>query len=191
MTGSVGVNSRAWWLALAALVLVAGCAGDEAEPPTSPTTDGRDITTSSAGAEITRRDLPHGEDRVVQRVVDGDTLVVDGGERVRLIGIDTPETKDPRRPVECFGREAAGFAESLLASGTEVRLVFDVEEVDRYDRTLAYVYRLRDGLFVNLELLEEGYAQVFTVPPNVEHADDFRAAARRVREQQRGLWAAC
>ena len=129
----------------------------------------------------------------VVRVVDGDTVAVRVGgrdETVRLIGIDTPETVDPRSPVECFGQEASARTEALLPAGTEVRLVVDAEARDRYDRLLAYVYR-DDGTFVNLALVEDGYASVLTYPPNVAHESDFTAAAARARDEGRGLWAAC
>lgn len=135
--------------------------------------------------------LPAGTDTVVERHVDGDTVVVAAGRKVRLIGIDTPETRDPRKPVQCFGREASAFTASLLPVGERVRLVTDVEPVDRYGRTLAYVYRLRDGLFVNAELVRRGYASVYTYPPNVAHADEFVALARTAREAGTGLWGAC
>ena len=135
--------------------------------------------------------LPRGLDTRVERVVDGDTVVVGGGHHVRLIGIDTPETKDPRRPVQCFGREAAAFLESLLPRGAGVRLVGDVEQQDQYDRTLAYVYRLPDGLFVNAQLVRAGYAHVLTISPNVAHADEFVALAEEARQADRGLWSAC
>ena len=128
---------------------------------------------------------------VVRKVVDGDTLEVSGNERVRLIGVDTPETKDPNRPVGCYGKEATSFTASLIPPGTAVRLVGDVEQRDRYGRLLAYVYRRSDGLFVNAELLRRGYAQLLTVPPNVAHTDDFAAIARQAREGSQGLWAAC
>lgn len=135
--------------------------------------------------------LPAGLDVTVERVVDGDTIVVSGGERVRLIGVDTPETKDPNRPVGCFGREASAFTARVLEVGSRVRLVGDVEARDRFDRLLAYAYRLPDGLFVNAELVRQGYALPFTVPPNVAHADEFVALAGQAREAQRGLWGAC
>jgi len=129
----------------------------------------------------------------VVRVVDGDTVAVRVGgreETVRLIGIDTPETVDPRSPVECFGQEASDRAKALLPEGTGVRLVPDVEARDRYDRLLAYVYR-DDGTFVNLALVEDGYASVATYPPNVAHTSEFTAAAARARDEGRGLWSAC
>ena len=136
---------------------------------------------------------PPGTGRI-ERVVDGDTVVVDlasGEETVRLIGIDTPESVDPRQPVECFGKEASARTAELLPAGTRVRLVRDVEPRDRYDRLLAYVYRLPDELFVNLSLAVDGYAVPLTYPPNVAHTDEIVAAARAAREAGRGLWSAC
>lgn len=130
----------------------------------------------------------------VTRVVDGDTIHVSirgRDETVRFIGINTPETVDPRAPVECFGEEAHRHTEELLPKGTAVRLVRDVEARDRYHRLLAYVYRAKDGLFVNLELAKDGYADLLTFPPNVAHVDDFTAAVREARDANRGLWASC
>ncbi|MDQ2825618.1 MAG: thermonuclease family protein, partial [Actinomycetota bacterium] len=135
--------------------------------------------------------LPAGVDLAVQRVIDGDTIVVAGGERVRLIGVDTPETKAPNQPIGCFGEEASRFTTSLLPPGTPVRLVGDAEQRDKYGRLLAYVYRRSDGLFVNAELLRRGFGQVLTIPPNVAHTDEFVAMAGRAREASQGLWAAC
>lgn len=177
-------RSRSRQLVVVALVavaagalVVAGLAGSSPGPPPSPG--------PAAG------DLPAGLDVTVERVVDGDTIVVSGGERVRLIGVDTPETKDPRRPVGCFGKQASDFTSSLLPAGARVRLVGDVEQRDRYQRLLAYAYRLPDGLFVNAELLRRGFAQVLTIPPNVAHAADFVALSREARDADRGLWGAC
>jgi micrococcal nuclease len=127
------------------------------------------------------------------RVVDGDTIAVRLGavrEKVRYIGVDTPETKDPRRPVQCFGQQASDFNARLVA-GERVRLVRDVEARDRYGRLLAYVYRARDGLFVNAELARLGYAQPLSIPPDVRFAGRFAALAREAREAGRGLWSAC
>ena len=165
-------------VALALVALALGACGRTAADP-APT---------AAPATGT---LPAGVDAVVRKVVDGDTLEIAGGERVRLIGVDTPETNAPNRPVGCYGREASRFTASLLPPGTPVRLVGDVEQRDRYDRLLAYVYRRSDGLFVNAELLRRGYAQVLTIPPNVAHTDQFVAIARQAREGSQGLWAAC
>lgn len=130
----------------------------------------------------------------VVRIVDGDTMRIRIGgveEPVRLIGIDTPESVDPRSPVECFGIEASSHLKSLAPPGTAVRLVRDVEARDRYDRLLAYVYRVDDDLFLNLAMARDGYANVLTYPPNVAHADAFVTAVAEAREAGRGLWNAC
>ena len=129
----------------------------------------------------------------VVRVVDGDTIrvVQDGREEaVRYIGVDTPETVKPGSPVECYGK-AASAANRRLVEGEAVRLVGDAEDRDRYGRRLAYVYRSRDDLFVNAELVRGGYATVLTIPPNVAHADEFDSLARRARRNRRGLWGEC
>jgi micrococcal nuclease len=129
----------------------------------------------------------------VLRVVDGDTILVAVGgrqERVRYIGVDTPETVKPRAPVECFGKRASA-ANRRLVGGREVRLVADVEARDRYGRLLAYVYRADDGLFVNEALLRGGYATTLTIAPNVHFADRFAALARQARDAGQGLWSAC
>ena len=154
-------------------------------PPSPPTAPPPTVVERPAA------NLPQGEDTTVESVVDGDTIVVAGGTRVRLIGVDTPETKDPRTPVQCFGVEAAARTASLVEPGAPVRLVYDVERLDRYGRTLAYVYRRADGLFVNAALVAEGYALVATFPPNVAHAEELTALARTAREEGRGLWSSC
>ncbi len=130
----------------------------------------------------------------VERIVDGDTLVADiagSSERVRLIGVDTPESVKPNSPVECFGKEASAHLADLIPPGTPIRLERDVEARDRYDRLLAYVYRVEDGLFVNLAMAADGYAMVLTIPPNVAYAEDFAAAVARARVESKGLWSAC
>jgi len=130
----------------------------------------------------------------VKKVVDGDTLDValsGRTERVRLLGIDTPESVKPETPVQCFGVEASSRLRALLPDGTAVRLVPDREERDRFGRLLAYVYRQPDGLFVNLDLVRGGYAQVLTFPPNVAHAPELERAGRTARQSRRGLWGAC
>jgi micrococcal nuclease len=134
-----------------------------------------------------------GDTARVVRVVDGDTIRVDlpsGEEAVRYIGIDTPESVKPGAPVECFAKRASAF-NARLVEGERVRLVRDVEERDRYGRLLAYVYRARDGLFVNAELVRRGYATVATFPPNIAHEREFRRLARKARMSGRGLWSEC
>lgn len=122
----------------------------------------------------------------VERVVDGDTFIIEGGERVRLIGVDTPETVHPGKPVEPFGPEASSFTAARLA-GKRVRLELDVQERDRYGRLLAYVF-LEDGTFLNMELVGMGLAMVLTVPPNVKYVDQFLRKQEEARENRRGIW---
>lgn len=129
----------------------------------------------------------------VVRVVDGDTIRVRMGgrtERVRYIGVDTPESVKPGTPVQCFA-ERASAANAALVAGRRVRLVTDAEERDRYGRLLAYVYREPDGAFVNAALVRDGYARTLTIPPNVAHRDDFARLAEAARRADRGLWRAC
>jgi micrococcal nuclease len=126
----------------------------------------------------------------VQRVSDGDTFVatVKGRrERVRVIGVDTPESVAPDRPDEPYGEEASEFAKHYL-DGETVRLAGDVEPRDRYGRMLAYVW-LKDGTFWNALLVAEGYAQQLTIPPNVTYAGLFRRLVVEARQSNRGLWA--
>jgi micrococcal nuclease len=131
---------------------------------------------------------------VVREVIDGDTVEVALGshtEDVRLIGIDTPETKHPTKPIGCYGPEASARTAELLPPGTPVVLERDREERDVYGRLLAYVVRRDDGLFVNLELLRGGYAEVLTIAPNTTHTGELTAAAAEARREGRGLWSAC
>lgn len=130
----------------------------------------------------------------VSRVVDGDTIVVrlaGHDEKVRLIGIDTPETVKPNTPVQCFGREASNRTKALLPAGTAVRVVRDAELRDDYGRLLAYVYRVSDGLFVNLALVRDGFAVPYRFPPNVAHAIEITGAAQDAKAVGKGLWSAC
>ena len=131
----------------------------------------------------------------VTKITDGDTLRVDmnvgGEEKVRLIGIDTPEVHGRGGLRECFGKEASAELARLLPVGTTVRLVIDAEPRDQYGRLLAYVYRVSDDLHVNLAMAERGFAAPLTIPPNVAFADDFVEAAAAARDADRGLWAAC
>lgn len=132
------------------------------------------------------------EGRVVG-VVDGDTIAVrlDGREEtVRYIGVDTPETKRPGTPVQCFGPVASAFNERLV-EGERVRVERGVEERDRYGRLLGYVYRASDGLFVNEALVRGGYARARAYAPNDRYAAQFDALAEAAREGGRGLWSRC
>ena len=135
----------------------------------------------------------------VSRVVDGDTLKLSNGESVRLIGIDTPElhysdkllrdahkSNKDLKAIQALGKKAADFTKKLCRD-KKVRLVFDVQKRDKYGRLLAYVY-LDDGTFVNAKIVEEGYAQVLTIMPNVKYADHFLKLERDARTDRKGLW---
>ena len=161
--------------------------GTAPEPETVPkpetvaaqraTEDSENASSSSYGTVATN----------VSRIVDGDTVevspAIDGVSDVRLIGVDTPETYGGTEP---FGEQASAFAKETL-SGQRVALEFDVERIDSYGRVLAYVW-LPDGSMFNETLVEEGYAQVATFPPNVRYTDRFLKAQREARQANRGLW---
>lgn len=182
---------------VAAVVLTAPFASEaeEAAPATTKTTVTTvEGTTTVAPAPVTTTTtattLPpgvpaQGEDTSVVRVIDGDTIEVAGGTRVRLIGVDTPEAG------ACFAADATRYASELLPAGTRVRLVYDVQRLDPFGRTLAYVYKLSDGVFVNVAVARNGFAQQLTVPPNVAHAEEFRLAAASARTANLGLWSGC
>lgn len=126
----------------------------------------------------------------ISQVVDGDTVridpTIDGIDEVRLIGMDTPETKDPDEGVEPYGPEASSYASSRLA-GEQVGIEFDAERTDQYGRLLAYVYPTSGGMF-NEDLVRNGYAQVYTVPPNDSFEDRFVAAQRAAKAAGLGIW---
>lgn len=126
----------------------------------------------------------------VKRVIDGDTFVIENGtskgEKVRLIGIDAPETRrTARKEIGYYGQEAKEYLTSML-NGKQVKLVFDVGKRDRYGRLLAYVYLGKK--FVNRDLVEQGYAVSYTLAPNVQYADLFVKLERQARREKRGLW---
>jgi micrococcal nuclease len=130
----------------------------------------------------------------VTHVVDGDTLKVKLGSRsetIRLIGVDTPETKHPTKPIECWGPEASTHTQSLLPPGTDVVVVRDEEARDKYGRLLAYVTRTSDNLFINLDLISGGWANTLSIEPNTAYAQAFDDAASTAQRLQLGLWAHC
>ncbi|MBU1031412.1 thermonuclease family protein, partial [Patescibacteria group bacterium] len=156
-------------------------------PNPAPLVEIAPIATTSATYGIA------GERVYVSKVVDGDTIVTGDNRTVRFIGIDTPETVDPRRPVGCFGKEASNEVKKLL-SGKEVILQKDISDKDMYDRILRYIYLpLADGtiLFVNDYLAREGFAKVMTYPPDVKFDVQFREAEKLAKEEKRGLWGKC
>ncbi len=149
------------------------------------------IVGTSAQSEETG--APGGEFRKVVRVVDGDTIVVSPNEKVRLIGVDTPETVHPKKAVACFGKEAKQFTRDAV-EGKTVRLVMDKVNAkrrhkDRYGRTLAYAY-LSDGKMLNAELLRQGYAHAYTRFP-FRYLVEFRQIERAARTEAVGLWSSC
>lgn len=146
-----------------------------------------------AGRDDGGADLP-ADVGVVEFVIDGDTIdIAIGGreERVRLIGINTPETHVENGPPECYGPKAAAFTRSLLPEGTEVRLTRDAVGRDDYGRLLAYVYRRADDLFVNDAIIAAGYARPLTIAPNDAYGTQFVAAATAAEASDLGLWGAC
>ena len=135
----------------------------------------------------------------VDKVYDGDTFHTSSGEKVRMIGIDTPEMHDSQKltrdvqktgkdaqTIKQMGRKAKRFVEPLI-NGQEVRLEFDVQQRDKYGRLLAYVY-LKDGTFLNRYIVDKGYAALLTIPPNVRFAEEFKKAFENARAQHLGLW---
>ena len=131
---------------------------------------------------------------VVEWVLDGDTVDIEiagAEERVRLLGINTPETHTDTGVPECYGAEAFEFTRSLLPVGAEVRLVRDVVGRDDYDRLLAYVFRRDDDLFVNEAIIGGGYARPLSIGPNTAYTQRFVAAATAAEAGDLGLWGAC
>src|SRR5262245_1961086 len=177
-TRVAGIGPLALLVILA--MLLVGCRPEQA--PRLATTQAERATWPAvpAGAVAAR----------VDRVVDGDTFIAilaGRRERIRVIGVDTPETVDPNRPVQPYGKEASNFAKHML-SGRTVRLVGDVEPRDKFGRLLAYVW-LPDGTFWNALLAAEGYAQLITIPPDVTYAALFRGLVDEARSAHRGLLA--
>ena len=123
---------------------------------------------------------------LVMKVVDGDTLKLSDGRTVRLIGVDTPETVHPTKPVQYFGKEASAFTKRL-AEGKTVTLEYDQQKIDKYGRTLAYVY-LPDGRLLNAEIIKQGYGFAYTRFP-FKYMEEFRSYEREALEASKGLWA--
>ena len=156
--------------------------------------DDKNIPGFSNPTTITKAaNLPNGTWYDVTEVVDGDTFRIrkngSSKHRVRLIGIDAPETRDSQhKKIGFFGPEAKAYLQKRIGQ-QKVLLVKDVDSLDKYGRTLSYVY-LEDGSFINLELLEKGYARTNTVPPNVAFSKAFDKAQRQARKQEVGMWQA-
>lgn len=141
------------------------------------------VSTKKENNQATSQDIVK-----VTRVIDGDTIEIEGGQKIRYIGIDTPETVHPDKTVQCFGKEASA-KNSELVKGKSVTLEKDVSETDKYGRLLRYVYA--GDIFVNDYLLRQGYAHSSSYPPDIKHQDELTQAEAQARENNRGLWAAC
>lgn len=163
---------------IVALVLLCAACGGSAEASTQPIPG-----TALSGTTAT-----------VVKVVDGDTVELRFAgrepEMVRLLGIDTPETVHPDRPVECFGPEASARAAELLPAGSEVLVQRDAEARDRFGRLLAYIWTT-DGIFVNADLVAGGYADTLAIAPNNTHRSHLSGLAAEARAADAGLWGAC
>jgi micrococcal nuclease len=174
------MNATAWVVAFAVLVVLANVLIKD---------EGGDQPAGDSSSSATASDARTAK---VLRVVDGDTILVrdsDGAtERVRYIGVDTPETVKPDSPVECFGHEASDFNRRLV-QGKIVRLVPDREPRDRFGRSLAFVYVGSD--FINAKLLQGGYARTIEIAPNTSKADYFAGLERVAIRTKRGLWGTC
>lgn len=131
---------------------------------------------------------------LVSRVIDGDTIEISSGLKVRYIGIDTPETVHPQKPLQCFGKEASQKNKELV-EGKLVSLEKDVSETDKYGRLLRYVYLVtgdsQEPIFVNDYLVRQGYAHSTSYPPDIKYQTQFGQSEADARENNRGLWSAC
>ncbi|MEO5901068.1 MAG: thermonuclease family protein [Ilumatobacteraceae bacterium] len=156
--------------------------------------DAKNTSTTATFATATTAAPSRTPNATVVRVVDGDTLdaTISGtDERVRLIGIDTPETKKPNTPVQCYGPEASAYTESVLPVGTPIYIERDLVARDDYGRLLGYVYRTSDDLFVNADIIAKGYARVLEIKPNLAYHVTFEQGAEQAEKANLGLWAHC
>jgi endonuclease YncB( thermonuclease family) len=165
---------------------------EETEIPPEALSEGINLPITSNNNEGAKQEAPQNTELyTVASVVDGDTakLIINGkSESIRIIGLDTPETVDPRKPVQCFGKEASAKAKDLL-DGQKVRIEVDSSQGDRdkYDRLLRYII-LPDGRNFSKVMIEDGYAFEYTYNIPYKYQAEFKEAQRVAREQNRGLW---
>ncbi len=136
---------------------------------------------------------PNEQTVLVTKIIDGDTIIIEGDLKLRYIGIDTPETLDPRRKIQCFGKEASAKNKKLVL-GKQIYIEKDVSETDRFGRLLRYVYSLNDQgekIMVNEQLVKEGFAYASAYPPDIKYQKKLEEAEVEAREKQRGLWHKC
>lgn len=188
-------RSRKKLVALAVFLIITGIAsvlrglGDFERTDNAPAPEVASETTQASPSSSLNQ-MPKGQEVKVSRVIDGDTIEIETGQKVRYIGIDTPETVDPRRPVGCFGKEASE-ANKKIVEGKTVFLLKDVSETDKFGRLLRYVYLKDPSIFVNDYLVRQGYAKASTYPPDVQFDSQFLQAETEARANNRGLWNAC
>ncbi|MDR3559156.1 MAG: thermonuclease family protein [Candidatus Pacebacteria bacterium] len=182
---------RSYWIqiafvvAMAAILLLVIFFTFQKTPDSVPDTQPGVETKNNAPAE---NNQPTMEIAKVKYVIDGDTIELENGEKVRYIGIDAPETVDPKKPIQCFGPQASA-ADKKLVEGQTVRLLKDVSEKDMYGRLLRYAWV--GNIFVNDYLVREGYARLDTFPPDTKYAAQFKADETEAKNNGRGLWGAC
>ncbi|MBE5098122.1 MULTISPECIES: thermonuclease family protein [Priestia] len=179
------------------MLLLTGCSDEQASHSSTSSTDTKqavqvegssDQEEDHSPSKANREDVV-GEAATVERVVDGDTLKVKmlngKRDRVRLLLVDTPETKHPKLGVQPFGPEASAYTKKRL-EGQEITLEFDVQERDQYGRLLAYVWI--DNELYNEELLAKGLARVAVFPPNTKYVDEFKKIQEQARKSEKGIW---
>ena len=192
-------NIRTLWLIIISLFLIfAGILLVTFSFSTKPQISPQSVSTSKPDTEYeaqgetatlgTKNVILEGKLVKVARVVDGDTIEIEGGQTVRYIGIDTPETVHPQKTVECFGREASNKNKELV-EGRFVQLEKDVSDTDKYGRLLRYVYV--EDILVNEFLVSEGFAHASSYPPDVKYQNLLNNAQEDARSQNKGLWAGC
>lgn len=162
-------------------------------PQTQPNTNLQLNQQSTSSAILTESPRELVKSVKVTRVIDGDTIEIEGGEKVRYIGIDTPETVDPKRPVGCFGKEASDENKRLIEN-KQVLLNKDTSETDRYGRLLRFVYLdLGDNktLFINEYLVKNGFAKALSIPPDISLSKQFIEEELIAKSQKIGLWGRC
>lgn len=185
-----GFRSGIWWKRIIAsvgylftllIILATLFPLEPTKPPVDRVDNITEPTTTTPSPELN----PEITLTKVAHVVDGDTIKLESGEVVRYIGIDTPETVDPRKPVQCYGKEASAKNKELV-EGKEIRLEKDISETDKYGRLLRYVWL--DDVLINELLVREGYAQSSSYPPDVKYQDRFLEAQGLARDENKGLW---
>lgn len=157
-------------------------------PSTLPSESALSATNSAQSIDSLPTSTQSAQLFMVTKVIDGDTIEIETGQKVRYIGIDTPELHHPQKKVECFSQQA-DEANKKLVEGKRVKLVKDISEIDRFGRLLRYVWV--DDIFVNEKLVQEGFAYASSYPPDVHFQEVFRTAQEIAKLEKKGLWGSC